>query len=68
MDQLGVASEDSEMSFSVRDENTGLEYNGTSLNSLFAQRSNLLKPAFWLMIKDILAGIAVSDSSLFLIS
>ena len=54
MDQLGVASEESEMSFSVRDENTGLEYNGTSLNSLFAQRSNLLKPAFWLMIKDIL--------------
>lgn len=54
MDQLNVASEASEMSFSVRDENTGLEYNGTSLNSLFAQRSNLLKPAFWLMIKDIL--------------
>ena len=54
MDQLGVKSEASEMSFSVRDENTGLEYNGTSLNSLFAQRSNLLRPAFWLMIKDIL--------------
>lgn len=54
MDQLGVASEASEMSFSVRDENTGLEYNGTSLNSLFAQRSNLLKPGFWFMIKDIL--------------
>lgn len=54
MDQLGVASEASEMSFSVRDENTGLEYNGTSINSLFAQRTNLLKPSFWLMIKDIL--------------
>lgn len=54
MNQLDVKSEASEMSFSVRDENTGLEYNGTSLNSLFAQRSNLLKPAFWLMIKDIL--------------
>ena len=54
MDQIGVASEASEMSFSVRDENTGLEYNGTSFNSLFAQRSNLLKPSFWFMIKDIL--------------
>ncbi len=54
MNELKVPSEASEMSFSVRDENTGLEYNGTSLNSLFAQRSNLLKPAFWLMIKDIL--------------
>jgi predicted NAD/FAD-binding protein len=54
MDQIGVVSEDSEMSFSVRDENTALEYNGTSLNSLFAQRSNLFKPSFWFMIKDIL--------------
>lgn len=54
MDELGVASEDSDMSFSVRCENTGLEYNGTSLNSLFAQRSNLIKPAFLKMVKDIL--------------
>ena len=54
MDQIGVESEASEMSFSVRDENTALEYNGTSLNSLFAQRSNLFKPSFWFMIKDIL--------------
>jgi len=54
MDQLGVASEDSDMSFSVRCENSGLEYNGTSLNSLFAQRSNILKPKFLFMIRDIL--------------
>lgn len=54
MDQLNIKSESSEMSFSVRDENTRLEYNGTSLNSLFAQRSNLFKPSFWLMVKDIL--------------
>ena len=54
MDQIGVESEASEMSFSVRDENTSLEYNGTSLNSLFAQRRNLFKPSFWFMIKDIL--------------
>ncbi len=54
MDQLGVESEDSEMSFSVRDENTGLEYNGTTLNSLFAQRTNALRPSFIRMIMDIL--------------
>ena len=54
MDQLGVASEDSDMSFSVRDENTGLEYNGTDLNSLFAQRMNVFKPSFIRMILDIL--------------
>jgi len=54
LDQLGVVSQPSHMSFSVRDEQSGLEYNGTSLNSLFAQRRNLLRPSFWRMIRDIL--------------
>ncbi len=54
MDQLGVASEASDMSFSVRDENSGVEYNGTSLNSLFAQRINVLRPSFLKMVWDIL--------------
>lgn len=53
MEQLDVKSEASDMSFSVRCENTGLEYNGTSLNSLFAQRGNILKPSFLRMISDI---------------
>ncbi len=52
--ELGVASQESSMSFSVRDEASGLEYNGTSLNTLFAQRSNLLRPSFLGMIRDIL--------------
>lgn len=51
---LGVDSQPSEMSFSVSCAETGLEYNGTSLNALFAQRRNLLKPSFWRMLKDIL--------------
>jgi predicted NAD/FAD-binding protein len=54
IETLGVASQPSPMSFSVRDEASGLEYNGTSLNALFAQRRNLLRPAFWRMIRDIL--------------
>lgn len=54
LDELGVAWQDSDMSFSVRDAETGLEYNGTSLNTLFAQRGNLLRPRFWGMIRDIL--------------
>ncbi|MFT6122956.1 MAG: putative NAD/FAD-binding protein [Oleiphilaceae bacterium] len=54
MDQLGVVSENSDMSFSVRCENTGLEYNGTNLNSLFAQRQNLFKPRFLKMVYDII--------------
>lgn len=52
--ELKVDWQPSSMSFSVRCEKTGLEYNGTSLNSLFAQRSNLLKPSFYKMIRDIL--------------
>lgn len=54
MEKLGVASQPSSMSFSVRCEKTGLEYNGTSRNTLFAQRSNLFRPSFWRMIRDIL--------------
>jgi len=54
LEQLGVGWQDSEMSFSVQDEASGLEYNGASLNTLFAQRSNLLRPAFYRMIRDIL--------------
>jgi len=54
LDELGVASQPSSMSFSVRDELSGLEYNGTSLDGLFAQRRNLLRPAFWRMLGEIL--------------
>lgn len=51
---VGVPWRDSSMSFSVRNEVSGLEYNGTSLNTLFAQRRNLLSPSFYRMIRDIL--------------
>ncbi|HEX6245560.1 MAG TPA: FAD-dependent oxidoreductase, partial [Polyangiales bacterium] len=54
LDELGVAVQPSDMSFSVRCERTGLEYNGTSLNALFAQRRNLLRPSFLRMLRDIL--------------
>jgi predicted NAD/FAD-binding protein len=54
LEELGVRSQASRMSFSVRDEASGLEYNGTSLNTLFAQRRNLLRPAFLGMVRDIL--------------
>jgi predicted NAD/FAD-binding protein len=54
LDELGVASQPSQMSFSVRCERTGLEYNGASLNTLFAQRRNLVRPSFHRMLRDIL--------------
>jgi predicted NAD/FAD-binding protein len=53
MRELGVASKPSSMSFSVRNESTGFEYNTTSLRGLFAQRRNLVRPRFWGMLRDI---------------
>lgn len=50
---LGVGWTDSDMSFSVSCERTGLEYAGTSLATLFAQPRNLLRPRFLGMLRDI---------------
>jgi predicted NAD/FAD-binding protein len=52
--ELEIGSRESDMSFSVRNERTGLEYRGSSLNTLFAQRRNLLRPSFYAMIRDII--------------
>lgn len=54
LDSLGVDSQESSMTFSVQCERTSIEYNGASLNTLFAQRRNLLRPRFYRMIRDIL--------------
>ncbi|KAA3624835.1 MAG: FAD-dependent oxidoreductase [Proteobacteria bacterium] len=54
IDELGVASQPSDMSFSVCCEKSGLQYNGTSLNGLFCQRRNLARPRFYRMLADIL--------------
>ena len=54
LEQLGVTAQPTLMSFSVRCERTGLEYNGENLNTLFAQRRNLFRPSFHRMIRDIL--------------
>ncbi|WP_408596054.1 NAD(P)/FAD-dependent oxidoreductase [Pseudomonas sp. PLMAX] len=54
LNHLGVASRPTEMSFSVNDPHSGLEYNGNNLDTLFAQRGNLLSPGFWGMLRDIL--------------
>ena len=54
MERLGVASEVSDMSFSVDCSSTGLQYNGTRLNTLFAQRRNLFNLPFLKMVREIL--------------
>lgn len=50
---LGVETSPSDMSFAVSLDNGALEYGGGSLSSLFAQRSNLVSPRFWSMLKDL---------------
>ena len=54
LERLGVASQASDMSFAVRDDRDGTEYRGSSLDTLFVQRRNLLRPRFWGMARDIL--------------
>ncbi|MBS0263844.1 MAG: FAD-dependent oxidoreductase [Planctomycetes bacterium] len=54
LEELEIESRPTSMGFSVTCERTGLEYSGSTLNGLFAQRSNLLRPRFYRMIRDIL--------------
>lgn len=51
---LGVQTQPTDMSFAYALRPAGLEYAGTSLNTLFAQRRNLLRPRFLRMVRDIL--------------
>ena len=54
LEEIGQESQPSEMSFSVQADDGRVEYSGSSLNGLFAQRKNLLRPSFYRMIRDIL--------------
>jgi uncharacterized protein len=51
--ELGVATKPTSMSFSVQHLPTKLEFCGSSLNHLFAQRKNLLRPRFWKLLRQI---------------
>ncbi len=53
LEELGVAGRDTEMSFSVSNQVSGLEYNPADLNRLFCQRRNLLSPRFYRMLRDL---------------
>ncbi|MDG3087670.1 FAD-dependent oxidoreductase [Vibrio hannami] len=54
MNEIGVEGKPTEMSFSVRNDEIGLEYNGHSISTLFAQKSNLFNPQFYRFIREIL--------------
>lgn len=50
---LGLRTQESEMSFAVSLSDGELEYSGSSLAGLFAQRSNVFRPRFWSMLNDL---------------
>jgi predicted NAD/FAD-binding protein len=55
--ELGIATAKSDMSFSVqvpRPQGTPLEWSGSSLGTVFAQRRNLVSPRFWKMLREVL--------------
>ncbi|MCZ4295072.1 NAD(P)/FAD-dependent oxidoreductase [Vibrio sinaloensis] len=54
MNEIGVEGRPSQMSFSVRNDSNGLEYNGHTLTTLFAQKRNWLNPKFYSFIFEIL--------------
>lgn len=53
LDQLDVKVRASEMTFSFQSHSSGLEYAGSNLNTLFAQRQNIIKPSYWFMLYEI---------------
>ena len=64
LDRLGVESQDTIMSFSVKCERTGLEYRGADLDGLFAQRRNLFNPRFYRLLLDLMKFFRLGESML----
>ncbi|WP_100753018.1 NAD(P)/FAD-dependent oxidoreductase [Vibrio salilacus] len=54
MNEIGVEGIPSQMSFSVRNDANGLEYNGHTISTLFAQKRNWINPKFYAFIFEIL--------------
>lgn len=54
LSRLGVPSQLTEMGFGVTQPDHGHEYSGSGVRGLFAQKRNLLRPAHWRMLREIL--------------
>ncbi|WP_028773826.1 NAD(P)/FAD-dependent oxidoreductase [Shewanella waksmanii] len=54
LEQLNISGQKTQMSFSVFNMASGFEYNGHTVNTLFAQRRNIFKPRFWRLILEII--------------
>ncbi|MFY8177890.1 MAG: NAD(P)/FAD-dependent oxidoreductase [Limnohabitans sp.] len=65
-DELGVTTAKSDMSFSVQvpraNGQAALEWNGANLNTVFAQRSNLFRPRFLRMLRDVMRFNALATA------
>jgi uncharacterized protein len=53
-EHLGVAVEDTDMSFAASIDRGRIEYSGQGLSAVFANRASVLSPSHWAMIRDIL--------------
>lgn len=51
-EELGVAAQWSDMSFGIHNQFHGIQWAGASPGNLFGQRRNLVRPAFWKMLRD----------------
>jgi predicted NAD/FAD-binding protein len=63
-DELRVPIKPTEMSFSVRNDELNVEYNGMGLNRVFAQRANLVRPRFLKLLAQIFRFFRVANASL----
>lgn len=63
-EELGIEPWPSEMSFSLRHEPSGLEYNGMSFSKVFAQRRNLASPRYWRFLVAVLRFFRVARHEL----
>lgn len=64
LNELGVESQETPMSLSVRCDDTGLEYCGSSLNGLFAQRGNLFNPRHYRFLREVVRFQKVGTEAL----
>lgn len=64
LDQIGIAKKPTEMSFSVQHTGSGIEYNGNTIATLFAQKRNLISPRFYRFLFEIIRFNRISKKTL----
>lgn len=65
LSELGITAQKTQMSFSVNNPLNNIEYNGHTLASMFAQRTNLINPQFWGLIRGIVRFNRLAKQALY---